>query len=212
MTMRSLPASDAFCLWYHDRNRGVIMTMRSLPALQLAATLLLGIAAPGAWTPARAQDDVPALLRDFAPVTDEMLRNPDPDDWLTFRNGYAQWGYSALDQIDAQTVGELRLVWSRAMRAGPQEVEPTVYDGVMYLANVEDVVQALDATTGDLLWEYRRRLPAGIGNLTGTRYRYRNLAIYDDKVFVATNDAFLVALDARTGDVLWETQRATLSR
>ena len=184
------------------------MTMRSLPALQLAAALLLGIAAPGAWTPARAQDDVPALLRDFTPVTDEMLQNPDPDDWLTFRNGYAQWGYSALDQIDAETVGELRLVWSRAMRAGPQEVEPTVYDGVMYLANVEDVVQALDATTGDLLWEYRRRLPAGIGNLTGTRYRYRNLAIYDDKVFVATNDAFLVALDARTGDVLWETQRA----
>ena len=138
------------------------MNLRPVSALCLAA-LLAGITAPGAWTPALAQEEVPELLRDYVPVTDEMLREPDPDDWITFRNGYPQWGYSTLDQIDADNVGELRLVWSRAMRAGPQEVEPTVYDGVMFLVNSEDIVQALDATTGDLLWEYRRRLPAGIG-------------------------------------------------
>ena len=77
----------------------------------------------------------------------------------------------------------------------------------MFLANVEDIVQALDATTGDLLWEYRRSLPENIANVTGTRYRYRNVAIHDDKIFLATNDAFLVALDARTGEVVWETER-----
>ena len=80
-------------------------------------------------------------------------------------------------------MGELRLVWSRAMRHGFQEVEPIVYDGVMFLANVEDIVQALDATTGDLLWEYRRNLPDNIANVTGTRFRYRNVSIYDDKIF-----------------------------
>ena len=165
------------------------MNLRPVSALCLAA-LLGAVVVPGAWTPALAQDEVPELLRDYVPVTDEMLRDPDPADWITFRNGYAQWGYSTLDQINADTVGELRLIWSRAMRAGPQEVEPTVYDGVMFLVNSEDIVQALDATTGDLLWEYRRRLPAGIGNLTGTRYRYRNLAIYGDKVFLATTTRF----------------------
>ena len=82
------------------------------------------------------------------------------------------------------------------MQQGYQEVEPTVYDGVMFLANVQDIVQALDATTGDLLWEYRRDLPDNIANVTGTRYRYRNVSIYDDKIFLATNDAYLVALDA----------------
>ena len=185
------------------------MTKRSVSAVSVCAALaVLGVASTGRRGPARAQDGVPEQLRNFAPVTDEMLLEPDPANWISFRNGYGQWGYSPLSQIDGANVGELRLVWSRAMRAGPQEVEPTVYDGVMYLANVEDVVQALDATTGDLLWEYRRRLPPDIGNLTGTRYRYRNVAIYDDKIFLATNDAFLVALDAQTGAVVWETERA----
>ena len=151
---------------------------------------------------------VPALLQDFVPVTDAMLRDPDPEDWISFRNGYALWGYSSLDQIDAGNVDGLQLVWSRAMNEGYQEVEPIVYDGVMFRANVEDIVQALDARTGDLLWEYRRALPDNIAGVTGTRYRYRNVSIYDDKIFLATNDAFLVALDARTGEVVWETERA----
>jgi alcohol dehydrogenase (cytochrome c) len=148
------------------------------------------------------------MLRDFVPVTDEMLREPVPENWISFRNGYGLWGYSALDQITGDNVGELQLVWSRAMNDGYQEVEPIVYNGVMFLANVEDIVEAVDATTGDLLWRYRRNLPDNIANVTGTRYRYRNVSIYDDKIFLATNDAFLVALDAKTGEVVWETQRA----
>ena len=152
--------------------------------------------------------EAPGPLQSFVPVTDEMLLAPRPENWISFRNGYHLWGYSELDQINADNVGELRLVWSRAMQEGYQEVEPIVYDGIMFLPNVEDIVQALDATTGDLLWEYRRNLPDSPWNTTGTRARYRNVSIYDDKVFVATNDAFLVALDARTGEVVWETQRA----
>ena len=152
--------------------------------------------------------DAATRLAELAPVTDAMLASPDPDDWIGFRNGHALWGHSALDDIDRETVSELRLVWSRAMQLGYQEVEPTVHDGVMFLANVEDIVQALDATTGDLLWQYRRTLPDNIANVTGTRYRYRNVSIYQDKIFLATNDAFLVALDVRTGEVVWETERA----
>ena len=180
----------------------------SRPSVSLMVCISLTLL--GATTVAQSTPDRPVheLLRDLVPVTDEMLREPDPEDWISFRNGYDLWGYSSLDQIDAGNVGELRLVWSRAMQHGYQEVEPIVYDGVMFLANVEDIVQALDARTGDLLWEYRRNLPENIANITGTRYRYRNVSIYDDKIFLATNDAFLVALDARTGELLWETQRA----
>ena len=186
-----------------------MVTRRTGTALSVVCCIVL---ASGGLTAQEAVESaevgVAALLREFVPVTDEMLRNPDPADWISFRNGYGLWGYSALDDINSDNVGELRLVWSRAMQHGYQEVEPIVYDGVMFLANVEDIVQALDARTGDLLWEYRRVLPENIANVTGTRYRYRNVSIYDDKIFLATNDAFLVALDAKTGAVIWETQRA----
>ncbi len=140
-------------------------------------------------------------------MTDDMLMKPKPENWLSFRNGPRLWGYSSLDRINAGNVSQLRLVWSRAMQEGPQEVEPIVYDGIMYLTNAEDIVQALDATTGDMLWEYRRRLPADIGRITGTMFRYRNVALWQDKIYLATNDAYLVALDAKTGKVVWETKR-----
>ena len=181
------------------------MATSPLPALGFGVSLL-AFAATAAAQPEPAP--VPELLQDFVPVTDAMLREPPPENWIGFRNGYALWGYSPLDQIDAGNVTELRLVWSRAMQEGYQEVEPIVHDGVMFLANVEDIVQALDATTGDLLWQYRRNLPENIANVTGTRYRYRNVSIYGDKIFLATNDAYIVALDARTGELVWETQRA----
>ena len=187
------------------------MTNRPLAARTcLAGICLVGCALGAAAQPTAAptQPVVPEMLRDFVPVTDEMLREPVPENWISFRNGYGLWGYSALDQITGDNVGELQLVWSRAMNDGYQEVEPIVYNGVMFLPNVEDIVEAVDATTGDLLWRYRRNLPDNIANVTGTRYRYRNVSIYDDKIFLATNDAFLVALDAKTGEVVWETQRA----
>ena len=187
------------------------MTNRPLSApMCLAGICLVGCALGAAAQPAVAptQPVVPEMLRDFVPVTDEMLREPVPENWISFRNGYGLWGYSALDQITGDNVGGLQLVWSRAMNDGYQEVEPIVYNGVMFLANVEDIVEAIDATTGDLLWRYRRNLPDNIANVTGTRYRYRNVSIYDDKIFLATNVAFLVALDAKTGEVVWETQRA----
>ncbi len=187
-----------------------VTNRRAFTALPVCALVLLGcgVASAGQQTTNVDEDATPALLRNLAPVTDAMLRQPDAEDWISFRNGYPLWGYSALDQLDIANVGELRLVWARAMQRGYQEVEPLVYDGVMFLANVEDIVQALDATTGDLLWEYRRNLPDNIANVTGTRYRYRNVSIYDDKIFLATNDAFLVALDVRTGELVWETERA----
>src|SRR5512134_1474227 len=96
----------------------------------------------------------------FIPVTDAMLQNPDPSDWLMWRRTLDLWGYSPLAAIDRSNVGELKMVWTRALGPGIQEGTPLVYDGVMYFPNPSDLVQALDAATGDLKWEYRRALPS----------------------------------------------------
>src|SRR5215467_14023936 len=95
-------------------------------------------------------------VKDFRPVTEEMLRNPAPGDWLNWRRTDNAWGYSPLDQISRQNVQQLQLAWSWAMDdTGAQEATPLVYNGVMYLPNPRGVVQALDGATGDLIWEYR---------------------------------------------------------
>ncbi len=142
-------------------------------------------------------------IAERVPVTDAMLRDPDPNDWLIYRRTYDGWGHSPLDQIDRGNVGDLQLAWVWSMGNGRNQPTPLVYDGVMYLANPGNVVQALDAATGTLLWEYRRPLPEALRDANS-----RNLAIHGDKLFMGTRDAFILALDSRTGDVVWETRMA----
>ena len=148
---------------------------------------------------------VRAQVRDFAPVTQEMLLNPSPGDWLMFSRTYDNQRFSPLDQINRQSVGQLRMAWVRGMGPGVQENIPIVYRGVMYVVNPGAVVQALDATTGDLIWEYRRQLPDDLGDFFGNIGRARALAIYEDLIFYTAPDGYVLSLDARTGDVRWET-------
>ncbi|HET7131354.1 MAG TPA: PQQ-binding-like beta-propeller repeat protein, partial [Gammaproteobacteria bacterium] len=136
----------------------------------------------------------------FTPVTDAQLRNPPPGDWLMIRGGYRAWNYSELDQVNRDNVGELSLQWIWSMTDGGwSEPAPIVHDGTLYLYNMGNVIQALDAATGELIWENRVGPPLP-GNAA-----MRGLAIYDDKVITATSDARLVALDARSGQKVWET-------
>ena len=177
------------------------------PAL---AALLLGAAV--AFAPLlRAQQDETITreeVRPFVPVTDEMLRNPDPGDWLMTHRTYDFQTYSPLDEIDRDNVHTLQVAWMRAMDEGPQQTQPLVYDGVMYLANNDDHIQALDATTGDMLWDYRRRLPDDLRQYVTLGNRTRNLAIYGNHIYHLTADAHLLALDARTGEVAFDTEMA----
>jgi len=140
-----------------------------------------------------------AQLADYTPVTDAALNDPEPADWLRWRGNHNANGYSPLDQITPENVGELQLAWAWNLEPGESEQEPLVYEGIMFLPHTNGKVQALDAINGDLIWEYKRRLPRGMQNATT-----RGLALYEDKVFVTTDDAFLVALDAKTGDLVWE--------
>ena len=144
----------------------------------------------------------------FAPVTDEVLQNPDAADWLMWRRTLDGWGYSPLDQVDRDNVGDLRMVWSRALGPGLQQGTPLVHDGVMYMPNPRDVIQAIDGASGDLLWEYRRTLPEDVDEflITVLAEINRNLAIYDNLIIDTSVDDYVFALDAATGRLAWETQ------
>ncbi|MDE0521371.1 MAG: PQQ-binding-like beta-propeller repeat protein [Boseongicola sp.] len=138
-------------------------------------------------------------IDNVTPVTDEMLLNPPDGDWLMWRRTYDGWGYSPLDQINKENVGDLRLAWSWAMTPGRTQETPLAHDGIVYIQNSDAVIQALDGATGDLVWEYEYDLPDDAA-IRGVR----NKAIYDDKLIIATRHAHLFALDTKTGDLIWD--------
>jgi alcohol dehydrogenase (cytochrome c) len=139
---------------------------------------------------------------DYTPVTDARLANPEPENWLMTRGNYQGWSYSTLDHINTSNVKNLVPVWtfSTGVDSG-HESPPIVNNGVMFVSTPYTQVIALDAASGDLLWRYKRKLPEGFSALHNTN---RGVALYDDKVYVAGLDAVLVALDAKTGKVVWE--------
>src|SRR4030081_2664628 len=126
----------------------------------LSAALLCALVSTGH---AQATSQGTSTLRavsNFVTVTDEVMRNPKPEDWMMHRRNYQSWGYSPLEQINKANVKGLQLVWARVMEPGINEMTPIVYNGVMYLGNPGDFIQAIDATNGDLIWEYRHPLPS----------------------------------------------------
>ncbi len=155
---------------------------------------------PGQFTAPLAHGEV----KNYKPVTNEMLLHPSPDDWLQFSRTYDAWRYSPLKQINKKNVGELREAWVRGLPAGITETIPIVHDGVMYLITPGGGVQAVDATNGDIIWEYKR--PYKDPRLGGQE-RTKAIAIYDDLVYFTAPDGYVVALDAKNGKVRWETYK-----
>ena len=146
---------------------------------------------------------VAAQTRAFVPVTPEIQANPDPADWLHISRTYNQHRFSPLNQINKSNVAQLRMVWSRGLPAGTQESTPIVYRGVMYVMAPGASIQALDATNGDLIWEYDRNYPQGVAARAA---RSKSIGIYEDMIYFGAPDGYLVALDAQTGKLRWETK------
>jgi len=145
---------------------------------------------------------VAGRVLDFVPVTDAMLRDPDPGDWLMIRRDYSATSFSPLDEITPDNAQLLQLAWIWPMREGGfNQPAPLAYNGVLYLANTGGIVQALDGATGELIWEHR------IGNEIAPR----GLALYGEMLIFESNPGWaitahaarLVALDARTGETIW---------
>jgi alcohol dehydrogenase (cytochrome c) len=140
----------------------------------------------------------------FTPVTGEMLRNPSPNDWLMVRGNQKAWNYSALDQITRDNVKGLQLAYVWNMHEGDSEPAPLVHDGTIFLINPNNVIQAIDGRTGELIWEVHDGPESG-GDMC-------NIAIHGTHIIHATTDARLIALDARTGKQVWETAVADSSK
>ncbi len=197
------------------------VSIRSVASGQRATYLQAGLQAgsPAPAAAAQGKQETPAPqaprgitvageVKNFVPVTDAMLRNPDPADWLMLRHDYKATYYSPLNQITTKNVGDLHLVWSWAMQEGASngsQPAPLVHNGVLYVNNAGMVLQALDARSGELIWENRY---GSVPNAPAMR----GISIYDDKIFVATGEAHLLAFDARTGKQVWDTTMGDRSK
>ena len=146
-----------------------------------------------------AQAPLPAP-RPFNPVTSKMLENPSPDDWLMFSRTYDAQRYSPLKQITKQNVGQLKLAYTFDMPNGSTETIPLVHDGVMYATMPSGAVRALDAATGTTIWEYKR---------PGNGGRSKTLGIFQDVILYAAPDSYVVGIDARTGEMRWQSKVET---
>ena len=156
--------------------------------------------------PAAPRAPMPEVLRNYQPVSEERLKNPEDGNWLMIRRTYDGWGYSPLDEITPDNVQRLRPVWIFSTgETKPHEAPPIVNNGVMFVATPNNQVIAIDARSGNLLWRYHKTRPASahVGHETS-----RGVALYQDKVIFAAGEAVLVALNARTGQMVWSTQVA----
>jgi alcohol dehydrogenase (cytochrome c) len=149
---------------------------------------------------------VPPVLRSYQPVTAERLAKPEDSNWLMIRRTYDGWGYSPLEQVTPANVAKLKPVWVFSTgEARVHESAPIVNNGVMFVTTPNNQVIAIDATSGNLLWRYRRPRPSGALVLHDTS---RGVALFGDKVYFAAGEAIVVALDATTGREVWTTKVA----
>jgi alcohol dehydrogenase (cytochrome c) len=149
---------------------------------------------------------VPGNIQGYEPVTDAMLTSPSDADWLMYRRNYQGYSYSPLHEINDGNVKHLQLAWEWAMNeGGTLEATPMVHDGILFLFNTGNIIQAFNAKSGELLWENRiGPMPArafGAGNDAN-----RTLALYGDRLFLTTHEAKLIALDARSGKIDWQVE------
>lgn len=201
---------------YILQSNGIALSLRDMPT---DTTALAKLRIPGAaegrgdpgggLTPGVALPNAPppsTLLDRMTAVTDAMLADLPAGEWLTWRRTLDSQGYSPLKQIDRTNVKSLRVAWSWSLPPGPNTAPPLVHDGVMFVQGYTDQVEALDAATGDLLWHWQRTLPQGSRPSVK-----KGIAILGDTIFAATSDVHLVALNARIGQLKWDTTIAPQS-
>jgi alcohol dehydrogenase (cytochrome c) len=161
--------------------------MRAVPLLLLVYSLLLSAAAS-------------------AQVPYKRIGNAEPGDWLTYSGSYQSLRFSPLKQITPENVNRIKTAWVYQFKSfGRQETSPIVVDGVMYITESPTIVTALDVRTGRTLWTWRRQMPPFVKTI-GFGQSNRGLAILDETIYVGSLDCYLIALDAKSGAVRWQTK------
>jgi len=170
--------------------------------VRTAGSLILGAVVAGAV----ALVTRTASAQDY--VTDEMLLEAaqDPNNWLMAPRDYSGTRYSPLAQINTKTVKRLVPKWTFSFGVlDAQNTTPLVNNGVMYATASHGRTFAINARTGDEIWRYYDEIPEGVAGNMCCDIGNRGVALYGDKVFVATPDSDVVALDSKTGEVVWHT-------
>ena len=157
----------------------------------------------------KAQAPAPPRYGDLSVVTQDLLNRAadDGNDFLMTNGNYSQTRFYPNRQINVNNVSRLRPAWIfQTDVQESMETSPIVVNGIMYITTSFDHVYALNARTGEQIWEYTQKL--GPINIYCCGPNNRGVAVYGNKVYVATLDSKLVALDAKTGNPVWETQIA----
>jgi alcohol dehydrogenase (cytochrome c) len=158
--------------------------------------------------PITAQSTVEGTVPNYVPVTDAMLRNSPQGDWLMIRRDQRATNYSPLNQITADNVKSLELVYQSKMNEpGTNQPAPIVHNGVIYLVNTSGIVQALDGATGKVIWQTSLIIPpaGGQGQPSTVGIAMRGITIYEDKVYLATSNGHIITLSAINGKLVWDT-------
>ena len=140
-------------------------------------------------------------------VTQDMLTNADVDsqNWLHYGKDYQMTRYSQLSQVNRDNVKSLTPTWNLSFGIlEGQDSQAVAVNGTLYVTTSFNRVMAVNGTTGDILWKYERELPGDVFPKLCCDVVNRGVAVYKNKVYLATLDAHLVALDNQTGDVVWD--------
>jgi alcohol dehydrogenase (cytochrome c) len=201
---------------YRSITRGVSgtamrpQTVSEQEAWQLVTYIRRRAPGPGPLAEGRHSDSIPVLLARWRGVDGARLdrARANPADWLMYSGAYDGWRYTSLTQVSSTNVSRLRVQWILQLPSAAERVEtsPVVVDGVMFATVPPSTVFAIDAGTGKVLWSYRRQMPDGLRLCCGQVNR--GVAVSGSRVFVATLDAHLVALDAKTGAATWDAKLA----
>ena len=193
------------------------MNRRSIAALVVAlgATQACSSATPEAGAPLEPAEQVAPQAKGSAEhiravtarIDDTAIRLNGllSQDWPTHGLDYAETRFSKLNQVNAQNVKNLGLVWSYSLQSSKGvEATPVVVDGIMYVTATWSIVHAIDVRTGARIWTYDPKVPREIGYKGCCDTVNRGVALYKGKVYVASFDGRLIALDAADGKVIWE--------
>ena len=140
-------------------------------------------------------------------TAEDLLRNPVGENWPSYNGDYTSRRFSSLREINLSNVAQLRAAWVfHPGNSQKLEATPVVVRGVMYLTSANDVF-ALDASTGRTLWHYARPVSSGLLD-DAAAHKSRGVAVWEQFVYSETDDAHLLCLDARSGNLLWDAQYA----
>src|SRR3954470_19063559 len=140
-------------------------------------------------------------------TAEDLLAKPVGENWASYNGDYSGRRFSSLREINSGNVAQMRAAWVfHPGNSQRLEATPVVIRGVMYVTSANDVF-ALDASTGRTLWHYARPLSSGLLD-DAAAHKSRGVAVWEQFVYSETDDAHLLCLDARSGNLLWDVQFA----